>query len=67
MNQHIERLQKAAAGAWAGVLGAMPDLLMVGGTAAIAYGAWRIYAPAGFIVGGLLMIAGGVLAARGAK
>lgn len=42
----------------------LPDTLMVTGTGAVSYGAALIYAPAGFIVGGLLLLAGGVLAAR---
>jgi hypothetical protein len=40
---------------------ALPDALIVAGAAAVAYGAWLIYAPAGFIVGGILALAGGVI------
>lgn len=43
-----------------------PDLLMVAGAAAIAYGAGLIALPAGFIVGGVLALAGGIHMARSA-
>ena len=33
------------------------------GAALMAYGAWLIYAPAGFIVGGVMLIAGVALSA----
>ncbi len=33
--------------------------------ASISYGAWRIYEPAGFIVGGLLVLAGVLALSRG--
>ena len=38
---------------------------MVGGAAALSYGAWLIYPAAGFIVGGLIAIAAGFMLARG--
>jgi hypothetical protein len=34
------------------------------GLCLIAYGAWLVYRPAGFIVGGLLLLAGALLDAR---
>ena len=34
------------------------------GAGLVAYGCWRIYAPAGFIVAGVLLIAGSILLAR---
>lgn len=37
------------------------DLAVLAGAAAVSYGAWLIYQPAGFITGGLLLCAGGVL------
>lgn len=46
--------------------GWLPDALMVGGAAALAYGASLVYPPAGWLVGGALAIVGGVVAARGA-
>jgi hypothetical protein len=42
----------------------LPDVLMLGGAAALSYGAWLIYAPAGYLVGGCLLLVAGVLAAR---
>jgi len=33
----------------------------------LRYGAWLIYVPAGFIVGGVLLILAAVLAARGQR
>ncbi|MDX0897443.1 hypothetical protein GOD90_10615 [Sinorhizobium medicae] len=41
------------------------DAVGVSAVASIAYGAWLIYPPAGFIVGGLLILAGVIAAARG--
>ena len=41
------------------------DLAGVVGAALIAYGAWLIYAPAGFITGGILLVVASVLLARG--
>lgn len=43
------------------------DLSGVFAVGAISYGAWLIYQPAGFIVGGLLVLTGVVMAARGDK
>lgn len=37
------------------------DLAGFAGMAAIAYGAWLIYRPAGFLVGGVLLIAAAML------
>lgn len=45
----------------------LPDILMVGGAAALAYGAGLLHPAAGFIVGGLLSMAAGVITARTAK
>lgn len=48
---------------WLGV--AMPALIRsgigIGGAGLIAYGAWMVYAPAGYVVGGILLIAGVIL------
>lgn len=41
-----------------------PDLLGIAGAAAMSYGAWLISAPAGFIVGGFLLISVATLIAR---
>lgn len=43
----------------------LADLLLIGGAAAVTAGAALIYPPAGWICGGVLSIAGGILAARG--
>lgn len=43
------------------VPGALVDLVGLGGVGSIAYGAWRVYEPAGFIVGGLLLLAGAIV------
>lgn len=45
----------------------LPDALMVAGAAAISGGAWLIYQPAGWIVGGLFTLAAGVLVAKVSK
>lgn len=42
----------------------VPDLLMLSGATSLAYGAWLIYPPAGFLVAGLLLLVAGVLASR---
>ena len=60
MKKHLQRIAATAA-EW------VPDGLMVAGAGAIAYGASLVYPPAGWMVGGVLAIAGGVLLARGAK
>lgn len=67
MNQFRERLKRAAQAGRKVAANTTPDSLMVCGAAAISYGSWMVYAPAGFIVGGVLLIAAGVLAARGAE
>lgn len=47
-------------------LGALIEvLLLLSGAGLIAYGAWEAYRPAGPIVGGILLIAGVILRARG--
>jgi hypothetical protein len=40
------------------------DFVGLAGAAAVAFGAWCIYPPAGFIVGGLLLLSGAVLLSR---
>jgi hypothetical protein len=51
------------------VVGVLPEVLVdslgVGGTLAIAYGAWEIYRPAGWIAGGVFALSGALLMARG--
>lgn len=41
------------------------DAVGLAAVASITLGAWMIYAPAGFIVGGVLVLVGVLLAARG--
>lgn len=42
----------------------LPDTLMLAGAGGLSYGAWLIYEPAGFLVGGVLTLVGGILCAR---
>lgn len=60
--KHISAALRAISPALAALLEAA--LLLAGG-AAIAYGAWEVYRPAGPITGGVLLIAGVILRARG--
>lgn len=48
------------------ITSAIPDALIVAGSLALSYGAGLLHPAAGFIVGGLLLIAGGVIVARNA-
>lgn len=57
MKEHLQKMLAAVAGL-------VPDVLMVTGTGAIAYGAWMVYPPAGWLAGGALVLTAGVLAAR---
>lgn len=41
------------------------DAVGVAGAASIAYGSWLVYEPAGFIVGGSLVLAGVAATLRG--
>ncbi|RWN51400.1 MAG: hypothetical protein E5Y73_17385 [Mesorhizobium sp.] len=41
------------------------DLAGVAAVASISYGSWLIYQPAGFIVGGFIVLAGVIAMARG--
>lgn len=43
------------------------DLAGLAGAGGVSYGAWLIYEPAGFIVGGALLLAGAILAAAASK
>jgi hypothetical protein len=53
---------------WQRLIAALPvvlcDLVGIAGAAAVAYGAWQIYQPAGWVVGGTLAIAAAWLVAR---
>lgn len=38
----------------------LPDVLLLAGAAGLIYGAWLVYAPAGYIVGGVIAIVAGL-------
>jgi hypothetical protein len=59
----MKQLQKMLAAA----AGHLPDGLMVGGAGAVSYGAGLVYAPAGWMVAGVFLMAAGYLAARGGR
>lgn len=44
----------------------VPDLLLVIGSASISFGAWLVFPPAGYIVGGFLILVAGVKLASAA-
>lgn len=60
----IKEQLKSAAKA---VAGWMPDACMTAGAGAVAYGASLVYQPAGYVVGGVFLLAAGWLLARGGK
>ena len=45
----------------------IPDAILLSGVAAVSYGSYLIYHPAGYIAYGLFAVAGVVLMRRGAK
>ena len=60
------KLLAAAVRTIAGVVpGLVRDLAGLCGVGLVSYGAWLIYPPAGFIVGGFLLILGALLLALG--
>jgi hypothetical protein len=58
------RQRRALAAAARRVPHVIADGLGFAGAGAIAYGAWLIYAPAGFLVGGVLLMALSILIGR---
>jgi hypothetical protein len=42
----------------------LADALLIAGVGLVSYGAWLVYEPAGFIVGGVILLAGGFRAAK---
>ena len=64
------RFARALGRGWGRAIRALPGLLRdaagLCGAGATAYGAWQVYAPAGFIVGGGLLVAGAWLDGRSA-
>lgn len=68
MKRHLQKLAARAASGLRGLAKVAaswsPDAMMVAGAGGISYGAWLIHEPSGFIVGGVLLLTAGVLAAR---
>jgi hypothetical protein len=56
-----DKLHTAASAA----AGFLPDALMIAGASGVSFGAWLVYCPAGYVVGGLFAIAAGYMLARG--
>ena len=44
----------------------LPDVLMLAGAASSSFGAWMAWPPAGFLLAGALLLAGGIRLARSA-
>ena len=42
----------------------IPDALLIAGAGLISFGAWLVYQPAGFMVGGLMVLVAGVITSR---
>lgn len=57
----LGRVKTTALAAWAA---AGADALLIGGACLVAHGAWLVYEPAGFIVGGSMLMAVGWLLSR---
>lgn len=55
------RLAPIATSAAAGIAGLLPDGIALLGGSMIAWGAYRIYEPAGFVVGGALLLVIGMI------
>lgn len=66
MKRILSNLRRAHAAGVAAAKDSLPDAMLLGGAASVAYGAGLIYAPAGYIVGGVLLLAAGWLT-RGAS
>lgn len=68
MPKRLSRAWSVLSRAFLAVTRAMPtvlcDLTGFAGAGLIAYGAWRIYEPAGFLVAGMLLIAFAMLIGR---
>lgn len=60
MKKTLQTIAARAAG-W------LPDALMVAGAGGISYGAWLVYQPAGYIVGGMFSAAAGWFLAKGVR
>ncbi len=65
MKLSIQQLRAFNVASWSPMLYAsLPDAMLVAGASCLTYGAWLVYAPAGYIVGGVLLMLGGFLASR---
>lgn len=42
----------------------IPDILLITGAGMLSYGAWMVYQPSGFIVGGILVLIAGIKTAK---
>jgi hypothetical protein len=60
MKKHVQKMLAAVAG-W------RADALLLSGAGAVSFGAGQVYLPAGWMVGGVFLLAAGVLAARSGK
>jgi hypothetical protein len=60
----MTRLRRAGAALVPRLPGLACDVAGYAGASAIAYGAWLVYPPAGFLVGGALLIVGAMLYGR---
>lgn len=53
------------------IAAAIPSLLIdasgIAGVCLVSYGSWLVYAPAGFIVGGMLLIVAALTLGRGSQ
>ena len=63
----MKQLAVAVRAIAAAVPSLLRDLAGLSGVGLVAYGAWLIYPPAGFIVGGCLLILGALLLALGSR
>lgn len=61
----MKQLAFAVRATTAAVPGLLRDLAGLSGVGLVAYGAWLVYPPAGFIVGGSLLVLGALLLALG--
>jgi hypothetical protein len=59
------RIGSAIRGMVPGLASLTETAFLLGGATLIAFGAYQVYAPAGDITGGVLLIAGTILRARG--
>lgn len=64
MNNFLTALRAAASAGAAMATGWAPDSMIMAGVGLVSYGAWLVYEPAGFITGGVLLLIGGIKAAR---